>query len=729
MTRPLQRGSLTSRALENGWSHNENPLMFQTKGEEAGNCEGHGKTSVLVPCSIQVLTHKQPQKGAENGFRNSSRIQERNATAVLCTLKSIFRSYQGDQSLFSHFSDISFLRFRASNPIPSLCFSSPISNKRGLSLSFGKISMVAFVSIFVLIAVLGSSSGSYSANTGPILPYVSYRRFQQALSRDFSVDGIFGVDTLQPKELMACSKDMEHHVPCYNVSCARKAGLKAGEEFDRHCELSGGRKQCLIRPPKDYRLPVRWPHSKAAIWGGNVKVARDHLLAKDSRRERLMLGENNMISFQPQDAEAHFQQIAAIIGVQNDSSFSRTGIKAVLDMGCSFGSFITYLLSKNLLALCIAPYEAHNSQVQLALERGLPAMIGSVITKQLPYPVSSFNMIQCAECGVNWSQKDGLLLMEIDRLLSQDGYFVWSPPKRIEGKSLRSIDSEVQWKSIDEAAKNMCWTSFPKQDQVFVWRKAADRTCYETRAMDAMSNICNDDKDSSLVAYGPLRPCLVTSLNGGLLSAEQQTFRPDIPLSPYGGFSTEELADDAGIWSSTVRNYWSLITPLIFSDHPKRPAEDDPLPPYNILRNVMDMNALYGGFNAALLQAGKSAWVMNVVPTTGRNTLPIIYKRGFVGALHNWCEAFPTYPRTYDLLHGVGLISQQVETGCSLSNLFLEMDRILRPEGWVLLRDNTDLIEEARVAASQMRWEARVTEVEGDSDLRLLVCQKIFWKP
>lgn len=78
----------------------------------------------------------------------------------------------------------------------------------------------------------------------------------------------------------------------------------------------------------------------------------------------------------------------------------------------------------------------------------------------------------------------------------------------------------------------------------------------------------------------------------------------------------------------------------------------------------------------------------------------------------------------------MGLLSQEVgqTTGCSVSNLFLEMDRILRPEGWVLLRDNAELIEDARVAASQMRWEARVIEVEGDSDLRLLVCQKTFWK-
>lgn len=55
-----------------------------------------------------------------------------------------------------------------------------------------------------------------------------------------------------------------------------------------------------------------------------------------------------------------------------------------------------------------------------------------------------------------------------------------------------------------------------------------------------------------------------------------------------------------------------------------------------MLRNVLDMNAHLGGFNSALLEAGKSVWVMNVVPTIGHNYLPLILDRGFVGVLHDW---------------------------------------------------------------------------------------------
>jgi hypothetical protein len=98
----------------------------------------------------------------------------------------------------------------------------------------------------------------------------------------------------------------------------------------------------------------------------------------------------------------------------------------------------------------------------------------------------------------------------------------------------------------------------------------------------------------------------------------------------------DEFTEDSDSWKVAVQNYWSLLSPLIFSDHPKRPGDEDPSPPYNMFRNVLDMNANFGGFNSALLQARKSVWVMNVVSISGPNYLPLIHDRGFVGVLHDW---------------------------------------------------------------------------------------------
>ncbi|KAF3618282.1 hypothetical protein FXO38_01860 [Capsicum annuum] len=108
----------------------------------------------------------------------------------------------------------------------------------------------------------------------------------------------------------------------------------------------------------------------------------------------------------------------------------------------------------------------------------------------------------------------------------------------------------------------------------------------------------------------------------------------DHPKRP--GIQPNDSFKDSDFWKLALRNYWSLLSPLIFSDHPKRQGDDDPLPPYNMVRNVMDMNAHYGGLSAALMKKGKLVWVMNVVPLGMHNTLPFIYDRGFSSVLHNW---------------------------------------------------------------------------------------------
>lgn len=101
------------------------------------------------------------------------------------------------------------------------------------------------------------------------------------------------------------------------------------------------------------------------------------------------------------------------------------------------------------------------------------------------------------------------------------------------------------------------------------------------------------------------------------------------------GLNSDELSEDSLNWHSTVQNYWSLLSPLIFSDHPKRPGDEDPSP-FNTVRNVLDMNAHFSGFNMALLESKKSVWVMNVIPTTANNHLPSILDRGLVGVSHDW---------------------------------------------------------------------------------------------
>lgn len=83
------------------------------------------------------------------------------------------------------------------------------------------------------------------------------------------------------------------------------------------------------------------------------------------------------------------------------------------------------------------------------------------------------------------------------------------------------------------------------------------------------------------------------------------------------GISQEKFLSDTNYWQDQVRHYWRLMK-----------ADD------MAVRNVMDMNALYGGFAVAL--STWPVWVMNIAPSTTNNTLSAIYDRGLLGAFHDW---------------------------------------------------------------------------------------------
>ncbi|KAF5725296.1 hypothetical protein HS088_TW23G00017 [Tripterygium wilfordii] len=145
---------------------------------------------------------------------------------------------------------------------------------------------------------------------------------------------------------------------------------------------------------------------------------------------------------------------------------------------------------------------------------------------------------------------------------------------------------------------------------------------------------------------------------------------------------------------------------------------------WSYVRNVMDMRAVYGGFAAALKDL--KVWVMNIVPIDSPATLPIIYERGLLGMYHDWCESFNTYPRTYDLLHADHLFSSLGQR-CNLVVVIAEVDRILRPEGTLIVRDNAKTVSEVETLVKSLQWEVRMTFSKNNEGL--LCVQKTKWRP
>ncbi|CAN6910431.1 unnamed protein product [Brassica oleracea] len=606
-------------------------------------------------------------------------------------------------------------------------------------LLFFILGVVALLTILSPLTSTSYEASSTGSSTRVPNIYSNYRRIKEQAAVDYLDLRSLSLGT-SLKEFPLCGKERESYVPCYNVTGNLLAGLQEGDELDRHCEFEREKERCVVRPPRDYKIPLRWPLGRDIIWSGNVKITKDQFLSSGTVTTRLMLLEENQITFHSEDGlifdgvKDYARQIAEMIGLGSDTEFAQAGVRTVLDIGCGFGSFGAHLVSLKLMPICIAKYEATGSQVQLALERGLPAMIGNFFSKQLPYPALSFDMVHCAQCGITWDIKaDAMLLLEVDRVLKPGGYFVLtSPTNKAQGNLPDTKKTSISTR-VNELSKKICWSLTAQQDESFLWQKTADSNCYSSRSQDSIP-LCKDG--DSVPYYHPLVPCISGTTSKRWIPIQNRSAvagTTSAELEIHGKYlfhciKPEEFSEDTQVWRSALKNYWSLLTPLIFSDHPKRPGDEDPLPPFNMIRNVMDMNARFGNLNSALLEQGKSAWVMNVVPVNARNTLPIILDRGFAGVLHDWCEPFPTYPRTYDMLHANELLTHLSSERCSLMDLFLEMDRILRPEGWVVISDKLGVIEMARAMATRVRWEARVIDLQDGSDQRLLVCQKPFLK-
>jgi Putative S-adenosyl-L-methionine-dependent methyltransferase len=62
------------------------------------------------------------------------------------------------------------------------------------------------------------------------------------------------------------------------------------------------------------------------------------------------------------------------------------------------------LLDRGILTVSLAPRDNHEAQVQFALERGIPAILGIISTQRLPFPSNSFDIAHCSRCLIPWAE-------------------------------------------------------------------------------------------------------------------------------------------------------------------------------------------------------------------------------------------------------------------------------------------------------------------------------------
>ncbi|WOK97845.1 methyltransferase PMT15 [Canna indica] len=70
-----------------------------------------------------------------------------------------------------------------------------------------------------------------------------------------------------------------------------------------------------------------------------------------------------------------------------------------------------------------------------------------------------------------------------------------------------------------------------------------------------------------------------------------------------------------------------------------------------------------------------------------------------------------TYPRTYNLLHADSLLSLY-NNRCRMEDILLEMDRVLRPESTLILRDDVDILVKIKSITDRMKWDSQIADHE-----------------
>ncbi|XP_031502330.1 probable methyltransferase PMT8 [Nymphaea colorata] len=542
----------------------------------------------------------------------------------------------------------------------------------------------------------------------------------EAESRPGTDDG--GIDFV-PKSFPVCDDRHSELIPCLDRNLIYQLRLKLDlnlmEHYERHCPPAERRYNCLIPPPHGYQIPIRWPRSRDEVWKANIPHTH---LAHEKSDQNWMVVKGEKIVFPGGGTHFHYgadKYISALANMLNfsDDILNNNGnLRTVLDVGCGVASFGAYLLSSDIIAMSLAPNDVHQNQIQFALERGIPAYLGVLGTKRLPYPSRSFELAHCSRCRIDWLQRDGILLLELDRLLRPGGYFAYSSP---EAYAQDEEDLRI-WKEMSALVERMCWKIAAKRDQTVIWQKPLTNDCYMKRAPGTRPLLCKSDDDPDAVWGVRMEACITPysehdhNAMGSALAPWPARLASPPPRLADLGMTPTTFEKDTELWRHRVEHYWNLLKPKIQED---------------TLRNLMDMKAHLGSFAASL--RGKPVWVMNVVPEDAPSTLRIIYDRGLIGTTHDWCEAFSTYPRTYDLLHAWTVFSDIEKKGCSVEDLLVEMDRILRPSGFIIVRDKRSIIDAIKKYLAAVRWEAVAdsqTEAESDEDEVIFMIQKKVWQ-
>ncbi|XP_076938349.1 putative methyltransferase PMT15 [Bidens hawaiensis] len=337
-------------------------------------------------------------------------------------------------------------------------------------------------------------------------------------------------------------------------------------------------------------------------------------------------------------------------------------------------------------------------------------------------------MAHCSRCLIPWGQYDGVYLIEVDRVLRPGGYWILSGPpinwqKHWKGWERTKEDLNEEQTRIENVAKSLCWKKVAHRGDLAIWQKPINHlNCKTNPKFTQTPPFCPVHNPDS-AWYMDIETCVTRlpevssneQVAGGAIANWPKRLHmvpPRVTSGSIEGVTPEIFQQDVILWNKRISYYKTVNNQL------GQPGRH---------RNLLDMNAFLGGFAASLVK--DPLWVMNIVPVEAKvDTLGAIYERGLIGTYQSWCEAMSTYPRTYDLIHADSVFTIY-QHKCEMEDIMLEMDRILRPEGSVIIRDDVDLLVKIKNNADGLNWDSQIVDHEDGPMVRekLLFAVKLYW--
>lgn len=501
-----------------------------------------------------------------------------------------------------------------------------------------------------------------------------------------------------------CSTRSKHnYIPCIDNEFTSKR-IQIYRHHERSCPKNP--LMCLVPLPHEgYQTPVTWPDSKEKIWFKNVAHPK---LAQFMKTQNWVVEFGDYLTFPQNQSEitggiAHY--LESIEETVPDIEWGKN-IRTILDIGCIDSSFGAFLFDKNVFTLTLGLKDDLVDLAQVALERGFPAIVSPFGTRRLPFPSGTFDIIHCGECQIHWQSNGGKLLIEMNRILRPAGYLILSSKHDSieDDEAMSKLTASIGWNILAHKTDDV------SDIGVRIYQKPESNEIYSLRRKK-IPPMCKENENADAAWYVPINSCLhpIPSAIEERGTEWPEEWPKRLHTFPDWMNNREKLVSDSQHWKAIVDK--SYLTGMGIN--------------WSTIRNVMDMHSIFGSFAAALVE--QNVWVMNVVPVYAPDTLPIIFERGLIGIYHDWCESFGTYPRSYDLLHADHLFSRLKNRCRQAVSIVVEMDRILRPGGWAIIRDKAQILKSLEKIFKSLQWEIRVTFVQEKEGI--LCIQKTMWRP